>query len=689
MTEGLASSTLWTRRIVTALGIAWGVALLLVIVSRIGFPLELEWMEGGVLHQAVRLQRGEAIYPPPSEAFVPFLYTPLYPTIVAGLGSVFGVGFVLARLVSVCSCVAIGWGIWRAVGRESKPRAHQVAAVAMFCAGYVFTFRWLDLARPDALYMALTVWGLVLLRESWGDHRKAVLAGALIALAFWTKQTAASFVIASGVGALIVAPRQLWSYALTIAVIDGGGVLVGNALTDGWLWHYIYELHQHHAFNDERFQKKTWGMFLHAAPFALLTVLLCAAHFAAPWLARQRTIDTKGDAARRRRLMAARGLAFWALMFAAGLLVSALGYSTQWAEPNAFIPGVVFGAIFVAVALPNGGMREVVGLGLVAAQLVFSAVLEPMYQPIQNDGWKALSKSYAWQSLRRSVPTDDQVEAAQTLREELEASGRVLAIGRPWWSVLAGGPGHIGTMGVNDVTEEDRAEIQAELRKQISGGDYDVIWFEGEPPNWLRTSMKGYRLERRLHRGTRVRPMSGYMSVAGMVTPYRGDQTKWTPIERRDPPQGGTVIADFEDGSLQGFKVTGIAFGRRPIRGKSGRLPAVGPYGGEYLLGSVGRRGQLSARGTATSPVFELPASGGRLEFLAGTGGSRKGLRIELIRADGSETIEIPLPKTNFWLAPVQWQIPPNWAGHPATLQLTDEAPKAALYLDDLWLIPN
>ena len=61
----------------------------------------------------------------------------------------------------------------------------------------------------------------------------------------------------------------------------------------------------------------------------------------------------------------------------AGLLVSALGYSTQWAEANAFIPGIALGALFVAVALPRGGKTERASLVLVALQLVFGLLLEP------------------------------------------------------------------------------------------------------------------------------------------------------------------------------------------------------------------------------------------------------------------------------------------------------------------------
>jgi hypothetical protein len=137
---------------------------------RIGFPLELEWMEGGSLHQALRLQQGLAIYPEPSAEFVPFLYTPFYSAVLAGLGLVLPLGYSLGRVVSVVAAALIGLGLWRLVGREGKPRAHQAAAVGMWCAGYVFTFRWYDVARADSLFLALLLWGLVLLRDARGGR---------------------------------------------------------------------------------------------------------------------------------------------------------------------------------------------------------------------------------------------------------------------------------------------------------------------------------------------------------------------------------------------------------------------------------------------------------------------------------------------------------------------------------------
>src|SRR5690606_33444947 len=176
---GVVSSP-WVSRLRHASTIASAVvvpAVLCAIACRITFPLELEWMEGGLLHQAQRLQRGLPIYPPPGPDFVPFLYTPLYPTVLAAPGSVVGRGCAVGRLVSVLACLAIALAIARAVHHEGKPRAHLVAAIGLFASGYVFTFRWYDVARPDMLYLALVLWGLVFLHEAGRDgraeHRKA------------------------------------------------------------------------------------------------------------------------------------------------------------------------------------------------------------------------------------------------------------------------------------------------------------------------------------------------------------------------------------------------------------------------------------------------------------------------------------------------------------------------------------
>src|SRR6266702_667106 len=70
---------------------------------RLGYPYDLEWMEGGMLCHALRFVDGQPLYAPPSLDFIPYLYTPLYPFALFVLGKLFGVGYVLARALSILS----------------------------------------------------------------------------------------------------------------------------------------------------------------------------------------------------------------------------------------------------------------------------------------------------------------------------------------------------------------------------------------------------------------------------------------------------------------------------------------------------------------------------------------------------------------------------------------------------------
>lgn len=674
------------RRILAALAIAWMIALAVVFVLRVSFPLELEWMEGGVLHQALRFQRGQPLYPPPSAEFVPFLYTPLYAMTVGALGWLFGLDYPLARAVSIASTIAIAAAIARAVAREHKPRLHGLVAVGLVCSGYVFGFRWLDVGRPDAMFLALVVWALVLLRESWGDYRKAALAGLLMALAFWTKQTAAVFVIASGVGALLVAPRQLWVYAGVIALVDGGGLWLANRASDGWLWTYVFELHQAHAFNHERFERKTWGMFVHAAPFLTVLGAWLVVRFAWPWLARSRRLQGAQEQRLRARISANRGVLFWTIIALASGLVSALGYSTQWAEPNAFLPGIVFGALWIGVVWPTGGRAEVLAGSLIAAQLVFAAALEPMYQPIQSGGLGGLGDSYAWQRMHRTIPDAAARARAELLRVHLESSAReVFALHRPWWSILAGGDGHVGSMGLADLSAADRRDAEAAILARLRAGEFDELWFEGEPPAWLRNALRGrYKVIERLQGEDRVRPLSGWMSEAGVVTAYVADQVHMAPIVPASVPADAVVLADFEDGTLQGVRTRG-GFGRRPVTGFTGELPQPAGYGGEFWLSSAGASGRLEEHGEAElGPIALAPGEAIQLGVarLGRTGAT--GCEVVVLDEHGAAVATFVVPATNAVIARQQWQAP---TAMQVRIVVRDADAAAAIAIDDVWRV--
>src|SRR5262245_30152441 len=168
-------------------------------------------MEGGMLHHALRFQTGAGIYHEPSIEFIPYLYTPLYPALLAMLGEVFGLTYTLGRVLSVLSLLGIGVV---AVISLCSPRSRHAAllpavvgvvlALGLFAAAYPFMEGWYDLVRADALFLFLTTAGLVAAMHwadqgtGWRGHGRVAAIGAIFAFAFFTKQTGILYVLLGG-----------------------------------------------------------------------------------------------------------------------------------------------------------------------------------------------------------------------------------------------------------------------------------------------------------------------------------------------------------------------------------------------------------------------------------------------------------------------------------------------------------
>jgi 4-amino-4-deoxy-L-arabinose transferase-like glycosyltransferase len=89
------------------------VAYLWVALHRIGYPYELEWLEGGAVSIVQRVHAGHALYVQPSLHYVPWPYPPLYFWVSAGVAQVTGVGFMALRLVSFAASLGTFAAIFR------------------------------------------------------------------------------------------------------------------------------------------------------------------------------------------------------------------------------------------------------------------------------------------------------------------------------------------------------------------------------------------------------------------------------------------------------------------------------------------------------------------------------------------------------------------------------------------------
>lgn len=421
------------------------VALARVFLLRVSYPLDLEWMEGGLLTHALRLARGESLYAEPSVDFVSFLYTPLYPAVLAALSKVFGLSYALGRSVSIlafCGALVVLVAAARGVAQQFESEALQAFATvagllgaAAVCLAFPFTGAFYDLVRCDSLWLLLVSAGL------YSCSRGRPMPGALLlVLGFFTKQTAAPFMVAAAVSvALASGLKRGLAFSAVIFGSTATAILAGQYLTDGWFWIYIYRLHQSHETRFEKIWPETPRVLFDYGFVLLVPIAACLLLVA--W---------------RRRL--SRRLFHWACMAGAGLATAAVGSATQGAYDNAYIPAVYFGALLSAACAVELTALAV-GLGASTDAAVWS-LGGRHNRPLGSLrafsflglGLLSVHAVTRWQDPAPQVPSQqDRAEARRLLALLREQGPEIFVPGHPFYNVLAGGRGHLHVMGVNDV----------------------------------------------------------------------------------------------------------------------------------------------------------------------------------------------------------------------------------------------
>jgi hypothetical protein len=239
-TDGIAErATKLTTVLVALLAAAPILVYLWVALHRVGYPYELDWMEGGSVELAGRVLNGHSLYSAPSIAYVGWTYPPLYYWLTAAMAKVIGLGFLPLRLVSLAaSLVAMGTLGWM-VTRESGNRVAGLVAAGLFAATFRISGAWFDTGRVDSLFLALTLIALATGRHARGV-RGGIGLGVIAFLAFFTKQTAVIALAPALVYLVLVRRRVGISAALTLVALIAVSTAVLQAATGGWYGYYIY-----------------------------------------------------------------------------------------------------------------------------------------------------------------------------------------------------------------------------------------------------------------------------------------------------------------------------------------------------------------------------------------------------------------------------------------------------------------
>ena len=154
---------------------------------RIGYPFELEWMEGGMVDHVARLVAAQPIYTPPTLTFVPYACTPLYFLLSAAVTKILGLGFLSLRTVSAAASIGLFVLIGLIVRRHTNGWTGAILAVGLYAATFRASGFSFDLARVDSLFLFLLIAAAFLIgyQNSLGAR---LLASVVIFLAFLTKQ---------------------------------------------------------------------------------------------------------------------------------------------------------------------------------------------------------------------------------------------------------------------------------------------------------------------------------------------------------------------------------------------------------------------------------------------------------------------------------------------------------------------
>jgi hypothetical protein len=354
-----------------AVGACHLLALGYVFASRLSFPLDIDWIEGGGVYQAYRILHGQPVYLAGPTGFLPYPYPPLYYVAVAAAGAVTGgVSYAVARLVSVLAFAAVAASGALHVRAHARARglmpstatAAAVATAGLMAAGYPATTGAYDWARPDTLGAMFATFGVLALSRGVGSGPRAApalagAAGVALVLAVYTKQS--HLLLAVALGAVLfwrrLFPRtQAAAYAATFATLAGGLLWGMQQATGGAFLPWMLDM-RNHPFLPSQLAE------------GLASVLIGAPHLAIAFAL----------AAHRRRATPRAWL--WTAAAAATVLAAIVSHAKIHGAPNDYVAPMLLAApaaMIAGVDLAAGAARREAVLLVALASLLAGKLYE-------------------------------------------------------------------------------------------------------------------------------------------------------------------------------------------------------------------------------------------------------------------------------------------------------------------------
>lgn len=424
---------------------------LLLALLRIGYPFELEFLEGASIDYVARLLSPGKFYVPPSLEWIPCNYTPLYFASAALLAKLFGLGFFPLRLLSLLSSLGCFGMIALFVRHETRSWKAGVIGAGLYAASFAHTGGYFDISRPDSFFLLLTLAGCFLIR-SRDSVASGVAAGLIFALGYMAKQTVGLIAPAIMLYSLLQKRRQGVALFLSLGLAGGISFLAMNAHYDGWFRYYTMRVASLHPFEPEK--------LFQFGPRETLPVFFVAFALAGAWLYRlARALKDKRDP-----------LVFYSLFALALIGTSWQIRMHQGAYVNVLMPACAALAILFAISFEKlreeAGLSKAARVGLLAAALLQMVLL--VYNPLTL------------------LPSQEDRQAGQEFTRQLsQMPGNVLVFNHGYLARRVGKTSYAHPINIGDVLadkEQLRPGALAEkLQKEFGSKRFDAIIFDLDP----------------------------------------------------------------------------------------------------------------------------------------------------------------------------------------------------------------
>jgi hypothetical protein len=225
----------------TILAAGYTILYFVLSIPRLVFPYEIEWMEGSLLDQALRILHGNPLFTSPSITIVNWQYQPLYYYAAAGMMQIFGVTYLAGRSISFVSIILSALLIFFLIRKETSSWWFAFLGPSLLFAAYGLTGYWYEIARVDTLMLAFLLVSvtLLLIRK---NALALILSSLFLALAFFTKQQALFYGAPIIFWLALSDRRSALIYGITLCFFVSAGIFLFSLDNGRWYLYYIFTI---------------------------------------------------------------------------------------------------------------------------------------------------------------------------------------------------------------------------------------------------------------------------------------------------------------------------------------------------------------------------------------------------------------------------------------------------------------